>query len=207
LPPASSSPYLFRHEWPDAHYPIASLVAIASFFILLFVEHLMARADVANGGAKSCTMPVIMTLMIVFPSFFLGAALGISGLVAEIFIFVAIIAHKSSAGFALALKMVRSDLSRTQVIALYMLFAFSTPVGIVVGRDLHEYLSGSTMHIVKAFILSMAAGTFLFMSTLHEFKDTPLIKDCASRKGFAWAVFGFAITAVVRLLIGEAHRF
>jgi len=50
-----------------------------------------------------------MTIMIAIPSFFLGTALGMNRLAV-----VAIMAHKGSAGFALALNMARSRLSRGQ---------------------------------------------------------------------------------------------
>jgi solute carrier family 39 (zinc transporter), member 1/2/3 len=147
-----------------------------------------------------------MTCMIAVPSFFLGTALGISNTEAAVFILIAILAHKSSAGFTLALKMVRSTLSRSKVFWLFIMFACATPAGIIVGQHLHAMLGIHVMLVVKAFVLSIASGVFLYMSTLHELKDTPLIVDCSSRKGFAVAVSGFALTALVRLLIGEAHR-
>lgn len=71
---------------------------------------------------------------------------------------------------------------------------------------MHDMLGAHAMAGVKAVVLAMAAGVFLYMSTLHELKDTPLIVDCRQRKGFAFAVSGFVLTALVRLLIGEAHR-
>ena len=62
------------------------------------------------------------------------------------------------------------------------------------------------MDIIKGTILSLAAGTFLYMSTLHELAKAPLIKNCGNKKGFLLMLCGFVITALVRLLIGEAHR-
>ena len=89
---------------------------------------------------------------------------------------------------------------------LFILFACSTPAGIVIGQDIHQYLSGNAMFLVKGLILSLAAGTFLYISTLHELRHTPLIENCCSRKGFFMMICGFVITALVRLLLGEAHH-
>jgi zinc transporter 1/2/3 len=147
-----------------------------------------------------------MTVMIAIPSFFLGAALGVSSTSSAVFITIAIIIHKSSAAFALSLKMVRSTLTKKQTFILFSMFALSTPLGIFFGQEIHLYLSNHTMIVVKGFILSLAAGTFLYMSTLHELENAPLIKGCGSKKGFLVMFYGFAITAVVRLLIGAAHQ-
>jgi zinc transporter 1/2/3 len=207
--------HLLQKAFPDLDYPIASLIAILVFLFLLSLEHITVhiRKTLEKEGEKKeeslapASIPIIMTLMIAIPSFFLGTALGVSSKSAAIFIFVAIITHKSSAAFALALKMVRSTLTRNQTFITFGVFAFSTPFGILFGADVHQYLSSHTMFIVKGVILSMAAGTFLYMSTIHEFRHAPLIANCGNRKGFLFMFFGFAVTAFVRLLIGEAHRF
>jgi len=205
-----SASHLFSHAFSKLDFPLASVIAISAFLFLLLIEHgveqLRHSKKMEIGGLNSPIIPVIMTCMIAVPSFFLGTALGISNTEAAVFILIAILAHKSSAGFALALKMVRSTLSRSKVIWLFIIFACSTPTGIIVGQHLHAMLGINAMLVVKAFVLSIASGVFLYMSTLHELKDTPLIVDCGSRKGFAVAVLGFALTALVRLLIGEAHR-
>jgi len=131
---------------------------------------------------------------------------GVSETSAAVFIWVAIAAHKSSAAFALALKMVRSTLSKNKTILIFSMFAISTPLGIIVGQDIHEIFSQNTMIIIKGTVLSLAAGTFLYMSTLHELGEAPLIKHCGKKKGFIIMLAGFIITALVRFLIGEAHR-
>ena len=143
--------------------------------------------------------------MIAIPSFLLGTALGVSRTFSAFFILVAILAHKGSAGFGLALTIVRSTLTRTQAYIVYGLFAISTPLGILVGADIHQFLRGDTMIIVKAFILSAAAGIFLYMCTLHGFRDTPLVKHCSGVKGFSIMLVGLILTALVRLILGLAH--
>ena len=200
--------HLFRVAFPEIDYPLASIVAIAAYLLLLAMGH-VANAERARSGEtdvlSSPIVPVIMTIMIAIPSFLLGAALGVSATSSAVLIFFAILAHKGSAGFAIALAMVRSTMSRPRTLVLYALFAFATPVGICVGADAHRYLTGHTMLVIKAAILSGASGVFLYMGTLHEMKHAPLIVHCCTRKGFAAMLLGLIITALVRLILGLAH--
>ncbi|MDP8219378.1 MAG: ZIP family metal transporter [Candidatus Theseobacter exili] len=202
--------HLLGKVFPGLGYPIASVIAISAFFFLLalehITEHIKSEKGVADDKLSPATIPIIMTIMIAIPSFFLGVALGVSGTSAAIFIFVAIIAHKSSAGFALALKMVRSTLTIKQTIILFCMFAVSTPIGIFVGQDIHTYLTGTSVIFIKGCILSLASGTFLYMSTLHELKRSPMVIFCCRKKGFYLMIAGFVITALVRWLLGEAHH-
>ncbi|MFC1461627.1 ZIP family metal transporter [Verrucomicrobiota bacterium] len=206
--------HLLGKALPDVDYPIASIIAILAFVFLLFLEHVAGhiREAMKQRRATACdalapaSIPIIMTVMIAIPSFFLGTVLGVSEKSAAVFIFVAIMAHKSSAAFALALSMVRSTLTRRQTYVTFCVFAFSTPIGILSGAEVHQFLGSHTMLIVKGVILSLASGTFLYMSTLHELEHAPLIRNCGCRKGFLFMLCGFVITALVRLLIGEAHH-
>ncbi len=200
---------IFRVCLPEFNFPVESVIAILMFLCLLSLEHFtvhLKEHSERRDGRNSPVIPIIMTVMIAIPSFFLGTALGISTGIAAIFIFIAIIVHKSSAGFALALKMVRSTLTRNQTYLLFTLFACATPVGILAGADIHNFFSGREMMIVKGTVLSLASGTFLYMSTLHELRHAPLIATCHCRRGFLLLLFGFIITALVRLLMGTAHH-
>jgi solute carrier family 39 (zinc transporter), member 1/2/3 len=206
--------HMLNKAFPYMDYPITSIIAILAFVLLLSLEHITGniREALSKAGKEfekdlsPASIPIIMTVMIAIPSFFLGTALGVSETSASVFIFVAIMTHKSSAAFALALKMVRSTLTRNQTFIVFCLFALSTPLGILAGADLHRYLGNDTMIVVKGVILSLAAGTFLYMATLHELRHTPLIEKCSTKKGFVLMFCGFVITALVRFLIGEAHR-
>lgn len=205
-----ASLHLLNKAFPSVDYPVASIIAIAAFLFLLGLEHITRHIHRNNESTQDQltppTIPIIMTVMIAIPSFFLGTALGVSDTSAAVFIWVAIMVHKSSAAFALALKMIRSTLTKYQTYLIFSLFALSTPIGIVVGEDIHQYLSAGTMVIIKGTILALAAGTFLYMATLHELDHSPLIKGCSTKKGFLIMICGFLITALVRLLIGAAHH-
>jgi len=199
---------MFAKVYPKAVFPIPALLAVTSFLILLAMAHLAQRRELndCNGTlVLSGTLPVILTVMIAIPSFLLGTALGISEGMAAIMILLAILAHKGSAAFALALAMVRSELTRLSTFVLFTAFAASTPLGVIIGADIHEHLSGHTMLLVKGTILSLAAGVFVFMATLHEMEHSPLIVQCRKVKGFTAMLFGLSITALVVLLMGLAR--
>jgi len=201
--------HLFNKAFTKINYPIASIVAIASFLLLLAVEHVTVKLAKSHtgkdAGLSDPIIPIIMTVMIAIPSFLLGTALGVSRTFSAAFILVAILAHKGSAGFGLALTIVRSTLTRVQAYAVYGIFVISTPLGILVGADIHQFLKGDIMVIIKALILSAAAGIFLYMCTLHGFRDTPLVKHCSGIKGFSIMLAGLILTALVRLVLGLAH--
>ncbi len=207
-----SGMHLLPRALPEITYPLAPLFAALAFLLLLFVEHTTKRAHKDEGQPTTSTgltgpaIPVIMTIMIAIPSFLLGTALGASTTLPAEVILLAILAHKGSAGFALALKMVRSTMARWQIFGLYLLFACSTPFGIVVGEDIHHLLTGQSLWLFKGVVLSLAAGVFLFMASLHDLHRSPLIEDCRTIKGFMCLLAGFGLTALVRLLMGEAHR-
>ena len=200
-----------RKALPDIDYPVASVIAIVAFLILLALEHLAGHLVADSLPAEEetripSTIPLILTAMIAFPSFFLGAALGVSEPVAAALIFVAIVLHKSTAGFALAVAMTRSNLSRPQTLILYSCFAVSTPLGILFGGSVREYMSGSLL-LLKAIVLALGAGTFLYMGTLHDMKRASLIHHCCKLSCFLTMLAGLGITALVRWIVGEAHQF
>ena len=199
---------LFSQAYPSIKYPLAALLAIAAFLFLVALSHVATAKQaetIAAGQLSSPLVPVIITVMIAIPSFLLGTALGISDTAGALMIFLAIMAHKGTAAFALALAMVRSTLTRSQTYALLGLFICSTPLGILVGADVHFYLVGHDVLVAKAIILSLAAGVFLFMATLHEMKHSPIIIHCCTVRGFEFMIAGLLLTAFVRLILGLAH--
>ena len=209
-----SSFLLFRQVQPDVEYPVASIIAVSAFLILLAIEHLTGQVmrqkqqelEPTEVESTPALIPLLLTVMIAAPSFFLGVALGISDGVQAMLIFIAIILHKATAGFALALAMVRSTLTHRQAIILFLCFAAMTPLGILLGGFTRE-LQPDWLPLFKACVLALGAGTFLYMGTLHELKRAPMIEYCQNPRCFVLMILGFALTALVRWIVGEAHHF
>ncbi len=201
--------HLFGRAFPEINYPLAPLMAIGAYVTLLGMAHLanaQRKAKHQKSELSTPAIPIVMTIMIAIPSFLLGTAIGLSEASASAsMIYMAVMAHKGTAGFALALSLVRSTLPRPWTIGIFCMFAFSTPMGIVVGADVQAYLTGHGMLVAKALVLSAASGVFLYMATLHDFKNAPMIVDCGTRKGFAWMVFGLVVTGMVKWVLALAH--
>ncbi len=184
-------------------YPIATYIAIGVFILLLALEHRLDHLK-QEKETDSIIIPIIMTIMIGICSFLLGTALGISDTFAAIMIFLAIIAHKGSASFALALTMVKSKMTRQQVYIAFLCFAFATPLGIILGSFVHQYLTGQSALIFKAVIMSMASGVFLYLATTHGLRHTPFVKNCSNNTNFIIMLFGLFITIAVSVLLSYA---
>lgn len=205
--------HLFAVAFPAIHYPLAALGALAAFLGLLLLEHRHAEEEDAAREATGRTtgevelsspeFPIIMTVMIAIPSFLLGAALGVGDDTGSVvMILVAILAHKGTAAFALALNLVRSTLSPGLVYGVFALFVIATPLGIGVGEEIEEHLLGPGVILAKAVILSLASGTFLYLATVHGLRHSAMIRSCATHKGFAAFIFGLALTALARAFLG-----
>jgi zinc transporter ZupT len=206
LPPSLD---LLSKAYPGFDFPTGALIAAVAFMALLAmehqIEHLRNAAGISSDVGFPPLIPVTMTVMIAVPSFFLGTALGVSDTDAAVLIFIAIMLHKSSAAFALTLQMARSTMSTPQSWATFLLFACATPAGIIVGQEIHQWMGPDTMGTVKGVVLGLAAGTFLFIATLHDLKHAPMITRCTDRRGFTLMLIGFLLTVGVRVMIGEAH--
>lgn len=166
----------FFHMLPDAiklfaeaigphAYPVPELVCVAGFLFLLFLERLSLLPITAQ---TRHSIPYILTLILVIHALVEGAALGMGGSLSETAIlFIAILAHKGSESFALGMALVRQQLSFNTILFIVILFACMTPLGIGLGTEL--ITANSQQHIlISALFNAFAAGTFLYISTLHH---------------------------------------
>jgi len=160
LPDAS---HLFHLHYPFITYPIPSAVCVGS--ILLFF--LLERMSLSYGKAK-LVLPRMVIIILIIHALTEGAALGIgSGFSEAIMLSIAIIAHKGSEGFALAMVLLRHGWSLTRVLRFSWFFAAMTPLGILLGANL------SIFHVVQSELLeslfsAFAAGTFIYIGALHQ---------------------------------------
>ncbi|MDC0535749.1 ZIP family metal transporter, partial [Francisellaceae bacterium] len=177
-------------------YPVATYIAVGTFIILLALEHRLDHVK-QDQEKNSIIIPIVMTLMIGVCSFLLGTALGVSDTLAAVMVFLAIIAHKGSASFALALTMVKSKMTQKQAYICFLCFAFSTPIGIILGSFIHEYFTGESSLIFKGIVTSIAPGVFLYLSTTYGLRHTPFVANCRNSRGFLIMLAGLIITVFV----------
>lgn len=155
----------FSNALGGIHYPLAELFCAAGFLLLLFFERLSGN----NSDHHHATASYVVTAIIIIHSFIEGAALGINTTFATAsIIFLAIIAHKSSEGFMLAVTLTRSKLSLKSILLLITVFSLMTPIGIALGTGINALFQAHIGLLLTAGFNAFAAGTFLYMSTLHH---------------------------------------
>lgn len=177
--------YEFLQVSGNIHYPLAELFCACGFLLLLFFERLSVK-----------TTSYVFAIIIVVHSLIEGAALGINTTLATAFIiFLAIIIHKGSESFALAVVLNRSGLTRFHILSIVVLFSFMTPLGIFIGTTTTLFLENNQKLLLTAGFNAFAAGTFLYMSTLHHINHHQRSHAGEGLIEFVALVFGLAIMA------------
>jgi len=178
-------------------YPFAFLIAGGSFLGLLLLEHLGSELK-DHHDSSSKGMALLATLMLSIHSLFEGAALGISGdVLTSIVLCLAIVAHKWAASFSLSLQLNKSSLQFNLGLSCFLIFALMTPIGIFIG-DLVTKATG--IHPLLTPIFSaLAAGTFLYIGTLHGLGRATMIQRCCKLREFLFMILGFSIMAIVAI--------
>lgn len=185
-----------------ASYPYAPMICGAVVLALLWLEHLGNQLATAGGGGgkdeNKAVVPIMAAVMLSVHSFLTGAAFGVTSSIAvTIVIFLAVLAHKGAASFALALELTRGGFSRGRVWLIFAIFVAMFPLGAAAGQGI-ESLSGSHPFIEPVFG-ALAAGTFLFLGTLHGLASSPMIVRCCNRREFTGAVAGYVLMALVAI--------
>lgn len=178
-------------------YPFAFLIAGAVFLLFLLLEH-VGREVYQKKGSDSSLFAILAMIMLSIHSFFTGAALGLSGsLSTVIVILLAILAHKWAASFALAVHLNKSTLRLKTGILLFLVFAVMVPLGILSGTAVSTVLDNCPY--IEPVFAAIAAGTFLYLGTLHGLENAVLIKQCCNLNRYYFVITGFIIMAIVAI--------
>lgn len=183
-------------EAAGVKYPWAFFLCGAVVLALLLLEHVGAAAR--GVGAESGFMALLATGMLSIHSFLAGAALGTSGVGAVgIVIFFAILAHKWAASFALSVTLARSPLSRFARITAFLVFVAFLPLGVATGALAAQWAAADPL--IAPTLKALAAGTFLYLGTLHGLANGTLVAKCCDLREFSAVVAGFALMAIVAI--------
>ncbi len=176
-------------------YPFAYLITGLVFLVFLWFEH-VGRELYHHRKGNHPAFALLAWLMLSIHSLVLGAALGFSqeySLV--IMLFLAIITHKWAESFAIAMQLSQSSLSRLQSISLFLAFALMTPLGIYLGWYLGHGVHTQT--ILDPILISISAGTFLYLGTLHGLEQCVMVERCCNLKYFSFVIIGFLLMGSV----------
>ena len=133
-----------------------------------------ARAAVAveTLHERPAIYPYVLIAALSVHSIIAGLALGAQVDTEDIWvIFVAIIAHKSSAAFALTVSCVRAGLDRGLSLRLLAAFTVTTPAGVLVGAAVSSALDNRAEIYFDATFTALAAGTFLYIASLDIIRE------------------------------------
>jgi zinc transporter 1/2/3 len=187
----------FSEIMPTIHYPLAESFCAAGFLLLLFLERL-SHFSSAEKSEHHHSLPYMLAIILVIHSLIEGAALGVNPTfeTASV-IFIAIIAHKGSESFALAMILNRSHLSLKAIITTVLIFSLMTPLGVGLGTTLTSVLHTQNGTLMTAAFNAFAAGTFLYMSTLHHINHHHRANEAESLLEFVFLVVGLIIMAAI----------
>jgi len=122
--------------------------------------------------------PLLMLAAVSMHSILAGIVLGlqksVEGLVTML---IAILSHKGSAAIAVSVRIVRSNADMSHAIAMILLFASTTPLGVLIG-----YFVGTSNLYVQMVFNSLACGTFLYIGGSEVVEDELALTSAALSK-------------------------
>ena len=195
-------------------YPMAFALAAAAFLAILLVEHVllpepahaMVHSHAGDGQVHldehrepALAYPYTLVFTLSIHSFLAGIALGAQETFANVLvIFVAIIAHKSTAGFALGVSLARDQPSPGRAHKLLALFAVTTPAGILFGMLGSELLRSAAQRYFDATFQSLAAGTFIYIAALDIIQDE-FVQPGSRLAKWLFATAGLILTGLLAI--------
>lgn len=179
-------------------YPLAFLISGSTFLFLLWLEHIGREIKHKSSGTSE-SFVILAVIMLSIHSFLAGAALGLAQSLSISFaILFAILAHKWAASLALAIQINKSNLSLRSGIIMFLIFSSMVPLGVFFG-DIVLYNISSHPYLEPLF-LSLAAGTFLYLGSLHGLERSVMVQECCNLKMFSFVIAGFILMALVAVL-------
>ncbi|MDF1757813.1 MAG: ZIP family metal transporter [Legionellaceae bacterium] len=178
-------------------YPFAYLLCGLTFLIFLWFEHL-GKELYQHKNSQHPSFALLAWIMLSIHSLVLATALGFSDNYSiAIMLYLAIITHKWAESFAISVQLNKSSLPNKINVILFTVFSLMTPVGVYLGWYLeHEFTTNS---MVDPILVSVSAGTFLYLGTLHGLERCVMVQRCCNLKYFSFVIIGFLLMASVAL--------
>ncbi len=191
----------FTASLPGFAYPLATLICLLGFLLLVFIEKIYFRTeDLTQSIQRDIMTPYILAVVLSIHALIGGAALGIETTMSTaIIIFIAIIAHKGSASFALGIQLKTARIELTRATIMIVIFSCMTPLGIACGTLIAQFLKHTTGEIVEAVFTAFAAGTFLYIGTIHTFKN--ILSPVKSQRFTIFLVLALGVLIMALLAI------
>lgn len=165
------------HMLPDAangfrtlapNYPYAYLICLSGFIFLTVLERTALKLTPLGKKNRPYVTGILLLIILSIHSFIEGGAIGINTAISSAMtIFIAVLAHKGSASFALAMNLHRTSLKTKHVITMIILFSLMTPLGILISAIIVDQSQGMSEQLLESSFNAFAAGTFLYIGVRH----------------------------------------
>ncbi|VVC76731.1 hypothetical protein AQUSIP_20560 [Aquicella siphonis] len=157
---------LFGRLYDNLTYPLPEAIAVLGYLLMLLLERFSSGSMITSSRNA---VPYVLAIVLIIHALTEGAALGIGSTLPEtLMLFIAIIAHKGSESFALCVTLLRHQLPYRRIFLVVIFFSLMTPVGISLGAAIHQFTFSRSGEWAAAVFNAFAAGTFLYISTLHH---------------------------------------
>lgn len=186
----------------ELDFPLGYAITVLGFLIVLYVELVYLAGRKGLEGAEDGPAVTAYALVVILSvhSILAGAALGTENtLLGSIVIFLAIIAHKGAAAFALGVQFQRSGFDRTRYIRLILLFASMTPLGVLLGAGLDHLLQESYGRLLEGIFDCLAAGTFLYIAIIELIGKEFAAQKTIGIKLFLMLSMGLGLMAAIAI--------
>lgn len=157
---------LCKNSLPHMTFPIAETICVFGFLLMLTLEGLSHSCSKLQ---SKHSIPYILALILIIHAITEGIALGMGATLAETsMLLIAILVHKASESFALCVTLLRHQLPTQHTIMILIFFALMTPLGIAGGATINLMTLIDNGQLLAGIFNAFAAGTFLYISTLHH---------------------------------------
>ncbi|MEA3392919.1 MAG: ZIP family metal transporter [Candidatus Marinimicrobia bacterium] len=185
----------------DIDFPFPALITGIGFLFILLLEKANSGGHhhVNTATGKRAAFPFLLYLVLSIHSIIAGTSLGLEAtLVSATAIFIAIIAHKGAASFALGISLKKNGVSTSRHIVTIAFFAAMTPLGVLLGVVFSKILTSNANAAFESIFDALAAGTFLYIAIVD------IIGEVFEKNSDRWIklfliIGGFALMAMIAI--------
>ena len=191
---------LFETISGDSDYPWALFVCGCGFLAILMLERVCAGREESDVSADGRSIyPYVLLLVLSVHSVIAGVSLGLErDMAATVVLFIALIAHKGAAAFALGVGLRNSGTEVATHKKLVAFFSSMTPLGCCLGTVFARSATGDTIDHFEAVFDALAAGTFLYVAILDIIAESFESRRDRLKK-FLLVFAGFGLMALVAI--------
>lgn len=150
---------------------------------------------------------ILRSLLLIFAlslhSIFEGLAIGLQSTTENVIkIFLAVLIHKCIIALTLGLNLTHSKLNKSSIIKGNIFFSLTSPIGIIIGVVVVDFVTGLPMLITSSVLQGLAAGTFLYV-TFFEVLPHELNSNENRMIKMICLLLGFSLVSVLLIVVPD----